>query len=103
MVTLRVNESYNGRFPLATFLINICGSFTIGLLMLLLDREDLMHPALRPLLVTGLCGGFTTFSTYEWEIFTTGRTTPPIALVYALSSVVVGLLACWAGASLARR
>src|SRR4051794_28635932 len=53
LVTLGVNERYGGRFPLATFVINVTGSFLIGLMLVLLDREDLLHPNFRPLLVTG--------------------------------------------------
>jgi CrcB protein len=103
LATLGVNEHYDGRFPLATFLINVTGSFIIGLLTVFLDREDLLHPNLRPLLVTGLVGGYTTFSTFEWEIFARGRSAPMLAFVYAVSSLVLGLTACWAGASLGRR
>ncbi len=103
LAALRINEHYDGRFPLATFLINITGSFVIGLLLVLLDREDLLHPNLRPLLVTGFLGGYTTFSTFEWEVFALGRSTPPLAVLYGISSVAVGWLACWAGASIARR
>ena len=103
LASLGVNEYYDGRFPLATFLINVTGSFLIGLLLVLLDREDLLHPNLRPLLVTGFLGGFTTFSTFEWETFALGRTMPPLALFYAVSSVLLGWLACWAGASLGRK
>jgi CrcB protein len=100
---LAVNEHYDGRFPLATFLINVSGSFLIGLLLVLFDKEDLLHPNLRPLLVTGVLGGYTTFSSFEWEMFALGRTSPPLALFYGVASVVVGWVACWAGASLARR
>ena len=103
LVTLGVNEKYDGRFPLATFLINVAGSFAIGLLLILFDREDILHPNLRPLLVTGVLGGFTTFSSFEWETFALGRTTPPLALVYCISSVAVGWIACWCGAMLGRR
>ena len=103
LAALGINEHYDGRFPLATFLINVTGSFIIGLLLVLLDREDLLHPNLRPLLVTGFLGGYTTFSTFEWETFALGRSTPPLAIVYAISSVLLGWAACWAGASIARR
>jgi CrcB protein len=103
LAALGVNEHYDGRFPLATFLINVTGSFLIGLLLVLLDREDLLHPNLRPLLVTGFLGGFTTFSTFEWEMFALGRSTPPMALIYGISSVLLGWMACWAGASIGRR
>jgi CrcB protein len=103
LAALAVNEHYDGRFPLATFLINVTGSFIIGLMLVLLDREDLLHPNLRPLLVTGFLGGYTTFSTFEWEIFALGRSAPPMALVYGISSVLAGWVACWAGASMGRR
>ncbi|HEX4277199.1 MAG TPA: fluoride efflux transporter CrcB [Bryobacteraceae bacterium] len=103
LAALGIDEHYDGRFPLATFLINVTGSFLIGLLLVILDRRELLHPNLRPLLVTGLCGGYTTFSTFEWEIFARGRSAPGFALVYAIASVVFGLMACWAGASFARR
>lgn len=103
LATLGVNEHYDGRFPLATFLINVTGSFIIGLLLVLFDREDLLHPNLRPLFVTGFLGGYTTFSTFEWDVLALGRSAPPVAFFYALSSVVVGLVACWAGAAIASR
>lgn len=103
LITLAVNEKYDGRFPLATFGINVTGSFLIGLLLILLDRGELLHPNLRPLLVTGFLGGYTTFSTFEWEVFALGRTVAPLAVVYALGSVLTGWLACWAGAALGRR
>jgi CrcB protein len=103
LATLAVNERYDGRFPLATFAINVTGSFFIGILLVVSDREDLLHPAFRPLLVTGLLGGYTTFSTFEWEVFALGRTASNLAFVYAISSVLAGWAACWAGASLARR
>lgn len=105
LVTLGVNEGagYAGCFPLATFLINVTGSFVIGLLLVLLDRGDLLHPNMRPLLVTGVLGGFTTFSSFEWEAFALSRTAQPLALVYCVASVSAGFAACWAGASIARR
>ncbi|HEX4133275.1 MAG TPA: fluoride efflux transporter CrcB [Bryobacteraceae bacterium] len=103
LAALAINEHYDGRFPLATFLINVTGSFVIGLLLVMLDRGDLLHPNLRPLLVTGFLGGYTTFSTFEWEVFAMGRSAPPMAMVYGVSSVLIGWLACWAGASIGRR
>ena len=103
LVTRAVNEKYDGHFPLATFAINVTGSFFIGLLMIVSDREELSHPAFRPLLVTGLLGGFTTFSAFEWEIFALGRSALSPAFFYAISSVVTGWLACWAGVLIARR
>jgi CrcB protein len=103
LISVGVNESWHGRFPLATFLINVTGSFFIGLLLVLLDRGGVLHPNMRFLLVTGLLGGFTTFSSFEFEIFDLARTTAPVALLYCISSVALGWIACWGGAVLARR
>ena len=58
-----------GRFPWGTTLINITGSFLIGLLMTLLTERLAPHPYWRLLLVVGFLGGYTTFSSFEWEIF----------------------------------
>ncbi len=103
LATRAINEKYDGHFPLATFAINVTGSFLIGLLMVMSDHEDLLHPNFRPLLITGLLGGFTTFSTFEWEVFGLGRQGSSLAFVYGISSIVAGWLACWVGAMLARR
>ncbi len=87
------------KFPFATFLINLSGSFLIGLVLGTLgDRE--MHN-MRALLVAGFLGGYTTFSAFEWELYRLGRSWT--ALTYAVASVVLGLTCCWLGAMLARR
>jgi CrcB protein len=56
---------WSGRFPIATFLINVTGSFAIGVLATLL--ADVTNPLWRPLIITGVLGGYTTFSSFEWE------------------------------------
>jgi len=104
LAALAVNERYDGRFPLATFLINVTGSFVIGLMLVLLDREDLLHPNLRPLLVTGFLGGYTTFSSFGWEtakMLEDGEWLS--ATSYVAASVVVGLFLSVAGIRLANR
>jgi CrcB protein len=58
---------------------------------------------MRFLLVTGVLGGFTTFSSFEFEIFDLAHTAPTVAFFYCASSVVAGLAACWCGAALGRR
>jgi CrcB protein len=103
LITLASNSQFGDRFPFGTLFINLTGSFLIGLLLVTFDRRELLHPNLRPLMITGLLGGFTTFSAFEWETLSLGRTSPPLAILYCASSVLVGLLACWLGVTVARR
>ena len=55
---------YGGRFPLGTFVINVSGSFLIGVLMTLLTERLQPHPQWRLFLVVGILGGYTTFSSF---------------------------------------
>jgi CrcB protein len=92
---LFVLDHFAGKFPLGTFLINVTGSFCIGVAM------SALGAGWRPLVVTGVLGGFTTFSAFEWETFSLGQDGyPGLALLYAAGSVICGFAACWAGAQL---
>ncbi|MBV9157953.1 MAG: CrcB family protein [Acidobacteriaceae bacterium] len=62
-----VFKIYSGVFPLATFLINVSGSFLIGILMMLFVNRPAINTNWRLFLVTGILGGYTTFSSFEWE------------------------------------
>ena len=98
-----VGAGYGGAFPLGTFLINITGCFTLGLLASLLaaTHRDVMLPL--ALLATGFLGGYTTFSTYAVEgVMLYNVRSGRLALSYLLGSVVAGLLAAAAGAGVAR-
>ena len=91
------------RFPLGTFVVNITGSFLIGFLMALLAQRN-AHPNWRLLLVTGFLGGYTTFSSFEYETYMAVRGGSPwMGLVYVLASVAAGYLAVWFGSSLIGR
>jgi CrcB protein len=93
-----------GRFPLGTVSINMTGSFLIGLLMTLFTERFSPHPNLRLFLVVGVLGGYTTFSSFEWETFGLVRDGARwLALVNAAGSVVVGYIAVWLGAALAAK
>lgn len=84
-------------FPWSTFVINILGSLIIGLLLRLTGEGSLSQEG-RWLLAVGFCGGFTTFSTLSWEILTLVQGSQWIsALVYALGSLGLGLLAVFVG------
>jgi CrcB protein len=96
--------SFGGKFPLGTFLVNMSGSFLIGLVMTLLTERWAVHPNWRLLLVAGVLGGYTTFSSLEYETLqAVRRGLPWIAVLNAFGSVIVGYFAVWLGAALASR
>jgi fluoride exporter len=100
-----VGERYHGEFPLGTFLINVSGSFIIGYLSVLfgVDWHDRYGAALNALVLTGVLGGYTTFSSMQLDAAKlAGKTRGGLAATYLLLSVVVGLLAAALGAALAR-
>ncbi|MDO4191526.1 MAG: fluoride efflux transporter CrcB [Bacteroidales bacterium] len=92
----------NGTRPIGTFLVNVLGCFLVGLLSGLLVKHCHQHEPLTLLLVAGFCGGFTTFSTFVNENFLLLQTHHPLSsLLYVLSSLIAGLIACWLGRYLA--
>jgi CrcB protein len=90
----------NRPFYLGTFFINVSGSFLIGLLMtLLVERWKLPSPYLQVLLVIGFLGGYTTFSSFEYDAYLSSRAGNHMsALLYLTGSVVVGYGAVCLGA-----
>lgn len=99
-----IAEKYGGRFPLGTFLINVTGAFLIGVLMTLFTERFQPHPNWRLFLVVGVLGGFTTFSTFEYEAYQAVRTGAHwIGLIYMAGSVLLGYVGVWLGALLASR
>lgn len=91
-------------FPLPTFLINISGSFLIGFLLILLTDKIVVSENLRMMVIVGFLGAFTTFSTFEMEIYGLLREKLYLTgLLYLLLSVVVGFIGVIAGVAAARR
>ena len=93
---------YSGAFPLGTVAINLTGSFLIGLLMTLLAHLH-PHPNWRLLLVVGILGGYTTFSSFEYETFQAFRSGVAwVGILNVVGSVLIGYLAVWLGAAVTR-
>src|SRR5947207_15627535 len=82
------------RFPLGTLVINVSGSFLIGFLMTLLTERLQPHPNWRLILVVGFLGGYTTFSSFEYEAYQSVRQgSHLLALLNVVGSVVLGYVA----------
>jgi CrcB protein len=95
---------FGSRFPLGTLVINVTGSFLIGLIMTLLTERFQPNPYWRPLLIIGFLGGYTTFSSFEWETYSAIRDGGFwIGVLNVVGSVTLGYAAVWLGALLARR
>jgi CrcB protein len=93
-----IMQRLGGKFPWGTFVINVSGSFLIGLLMTLLTERLQPHPNWRLALVVGFLGGYTTFSSFEYETFQSVRQGGGLlALLNVVGSVVLGYVAVWFG------
>lgn len=84
--------------PYGTFVVNIAGCLILGLLAGLVEQEKLVDTSLNLLLISGFCGGFTTFSTFAHQgnsLFLSSK--PFQAILYVGLSIVAGLLAAYFG------
>lgn len=96
------NNAHGMSFPLGTFAVNILGCFLIGLLSQMSFAGSISDTT-KLLLVTGFCGGFTTFSSYMMEAVSLSRAGDiSIAMLYVVASIVLGFVAVFAGIYLAR-
>ena len=98
-----IGQRWGRSFPLGTFVINVSGSFLIGLFMTLMIDRFTENPVWRLFLIVGVLGGYTTFSSFEYE---TGRLVTDGEYLYAtlnaVLSVVVGFAALKTGEVLAK-
>jgi CrcB protein len=91
------------RFPFGTLVINISACLIIGFSLEVLNRHANLSPSWRFLVPIGFVGAYSTFSTFEWEMFsnmTQGGFW--VAILYLVVSIVSGLIAVALGVSLAR-
>ena len=97
-------ERFNGTgFPLGTFMVNLLGSFLIGLLYILFAEKLSVADQWRPVIITGFLGAMTTFSTFSLDallLFQQGHYNT--ALFYVLSSVMICIFAAYVGMQIAR-
>jgi len=91
-------ENVSSLFPWSTFIINIIGSLLIGIIFGISEKGDFMSPDVRLFLTVGICGGFTTFSTFSNDAFLLLRQEEWIRFAFYTSmSFFLGLLAVYGG------
>ena len=97
-----IGGRYGLRFPLGTFIINVSGSFLIGLILTLLARTT-ASAYWRYLIPIGFIGAYTTFSTFEYETLRAIQEGQLMTgFLNVALSLVVGFVAVWVGAELGR-
>jgi CrcB protein len=93
-----------GRWPWATFLVNVAGAFALGYFATRLQERLPLSAYRRPFLGTGLCGALTTFSTMQVEILRMlDRHEWALAAGYGAASIAAGFLAVFVATNLVRR
>jgi CrcB protein len=91
------------RFPYGTFVINITACIIIGFSLEYLGRHVELTPAWRYLVPTGFVGAYSTFSTFEWELFSNIQLGAfMIVGLYLCLSIILGLIGVWCGVALAK-
>jgi fluoride exporter len=102
-MTNLVQTIYGKDFPYATLSINVGGSFLMGFLFIETLERLTLSPELRTGILTGFIGGYTTFSTFEMEIFLLVEQSDHLkALLYLGLSIALGFIAAFSGALIAR-
>ena len=98
-----VQAVFGRDFPLATLSINVIGSFLMGFLFILTLERLMIPPSVRVGVLTGVLGGYTTFSTFEMETLLLAENGEFVkAGLYVVLSVVIGFAAAFGGAYIAR-
>ena len=93
-----LHHSASWRFPLSTFAVNLLGCALVGIFAGVAEQRHALDPTARLFLITGFCGGFTTFSAFGFEtVYLLRQQEPAWALANAVVSVVAGVSAVWIG------
>ncbi len=98
LVSRYFQENIASVFPWSTFTVNIVGSLLIGIIYGLSEKGDFLSPEIRLFLAVGICGGFTTFSTFSNDAFLLIRQQEWFRFaLYSSLSFFLGLMAVYAG------
>jgi CrcB protein len=101
LVSRYIQLSFASVFPWGTFLVNILGSLLIGIFFGISEKGNFMSPEWRLFLTVGLCGGFTTFSSFSNDIYLLLQNREFFRIVtYSTLSFMLGLLAVFLGRTL---
>lgn len=103
LVQVNVEKLMSSTFPLGTLLVNVTGSFIIGIIYAFAEKGNLMSPEWRIFLAVGICGGYTTFSTFTMDNLNLLKDNSLFQLLlYTGGSLFLGVLAVYLGIILTR-
>lgn len=103
LVQVHAEKFLASSFPLGTFLVNVAGSFVIGIIYALAEKGNLMSPEWRIFMAVGICGGFTTFSTFAMDNLNLLKDNSLWQLLlYTGGSLFLGIAAVYLGIVLTR-
>ena len=100
-ISLFVGRNIPIIFPLGTLLVNCSGCFLIGVFYAFASRYSWFNEEWRLLLITGVCGGYTTFSTFSYDGFYLLKSGSYFSfLLYVFGTLIIGMLATFAGVAI---